>query len=90
MSQSLIQNRGYSIGVREVIFIGEKNPNPIYPHVKDLKVIDKNTLLQYYKPTEEEGKNLWTIFLTFNPTKRQKEIFKAINPIFSEIPSLGK
>lgn len=85
MSQSLIQNRGYSIGVREVIFIGENNPNPIYPHVEELKSIDKKILLEYYTPTEEEGKRMWTIFLTFRPTKTEREIFKRINPIFKEI-----
>jgi Fe-S-cluster containining protein len=86
MSQTLVQNRRYHIGVREVIFIGKKNPNPIYPHVEELKKIDKKTLLQYYAPTEEEAKYMWTIFLTFNPRKQEKEIFEAINPVIKKLP----
>lgn len=81
MSHSLLYNRKYRIGTREMIFIGKTNPNLNYPSVIKLGEISENTLIHYYSPPEDELIRLWKTFLTFNPTNHERLIFKTINPV---------
>ncbi|MFX1508159.1 MAG: YkgJ family cysteine cluster protein [Promethearchaeota archaeon] len=88
MSQTLLYNREYRIGIREMIFIGKKDPNASYPVVTQLKEIDQHTLTHYYFPPEEEIPQIWEAFLSFNPAKHEKLIFQTINPAMRFLDSL--
>ncbi|MFX0207465.1 MAG: YkgJ family cysteine cluster protein [Candidatus Hodarchaeota archaeon] len=80
MSQALLYNREYRIGIREMIFIGKKDPNSSYPAVTKLKEIDEHTFTHYYFPPKDEIPQIWDTFLSFNPTKHERLIFQTINP----------
>lgn len=80
MSQALLYNREYRVGIREMIFIGKKDLNSSYPTVTKLKEIDEHTFTHYYFPPEDEILQIWEIFLSFNPTKHERLIFQTINP----------
>ncbi|MFW9902962.1 MAG: YkgJ family cysteine cluster protein [Candidatus Thorarchaeota archaeon] len=88
MSHVLLYNRKYRIGIREMIFIGNENPNSSYPSVNKLKEIDEHTLIHYYFPPEDEIPQMWEIFLSFNPTKHERLIFQTINPAMRFVNSL--
>lgn len=80
MGQALLRDRKYRIGIREMIFIGEMNPNPSYPSVIRLEEINEQTLTHYYSPSEDELIPIWETFLSFNPRSHERLIFKTINP----------
>jgi Fe-S-cluster containining protein len=80
MGQALLRDRKYRIGIREMIFIGEMNPNPSYPSVIKLEEINEQTLTHYYSPPEDELIPIWETFLSFNPRSHERLIFKTINP----------
>jgi Fe-S-cluster containining protein len=81
MSQTLLHNRKYRIGTREMIFIGKTRPNPSYPSVYKLGDINEHTLIHYYSPPEDEIILIWETFLSFNPINQEQLIFKTINPV---------
>lgn len=81
MCQAILQNRKYRVGIREIIFIGNQNPNPSYPSVPKLGDIEEHTFFHYYSPPEDEIVSIWETFLTFNPKYHERLIFKTINPV---------
>ncbi|UCG03345.1 MAG: YkgJ family cysteine cluster protein [Candidatus Heimdallarchaeota archaeon] len=81
ISQTLLNNRKYRVGTREMVLIGDMNLNLSYPSVRKLEEIDEHTLIHYYSPPEDEIRPIWELFLTFNPTNHERLIFKTINPV---------
>ncbi len=79
-----LKNQAYQVGVRELIYIGEKSYDPNYPLVKNLEEINRE-LIDYIYPSESIARRIWRQILQLRLKEEEKLIFRAINPIFTHI-----
>jgi Fe-S-cluster containining protein len=80
MCKTFLNDHSYRIGVYEILHVGTSRPESPFPFVKRLEEVQKETLVNYFPPNEENAKRLLEIFLDFNPKKNEKKIFLALNP----------
>ncbi|MFW9853753.1 MAG: YkgJ family cysteine cluster protein [Candidatus Thorarchaeota archaeon] len=85
MCVKILKGRRYQVGIREVICVGEGGLSTIYPHVLSLDHISKEVLPGYQSGSYEELARLWKIFLTFETTDSEEQIFLALNPSIKSV-----
>jgi hypothetical protein len=84
MSHAFLKNQNYQIGIRDVIYLGE-NPSSSSFSIVSLKNITKETLREYQSVSEEKILLYWDIFLSFQPSALEKQVFLALNPSLKNI-----
>ena len=75
MSSDLLKGHDYQVGIREVIYIGERILSTAYPHVSCVEKITKETLRSYHSAFQEDITQFWDIFLLSDPTDVEKRLF---------------